>query len=312
MGLATPTAIIVAVGRGASLGILIKDVQALEILNKVKIIVFDKTGTLTKGNFGVVGEVDDEVLKLAASIEQYSEHPIAKAIVTKAKNLKLKIEKATNFRAIEGMGVEGFIDGVKVEVKRPGVSVYKNGELIGLITVEDGIKSGAKEVISKLSSKGITTWMVTGDNKTKAAKIAEEAGIKNILSEVMPADKANKIKELGIGSQVAFVGDGINDAPALATASVGIAMGTGTDIAIESAGITLMNKDFRSILSIFNLSKVTMDIIKQNLFWAFGYNIILIPVAAFGLLNPMIAAGAMAVSSLSVVGNSLRLKTVKI
>jgi len=322
MGLATPTAIIVAVGRGASIGILIKDVQALEILNKIKTIVFDKTGTLTKGNFGVV-EINTnttnnsiitnvQLLQFAASVEQYSEHPIAMAIMTNAKKINAKLFKVTKFKAIEGVGVEGFIDGVKVEVKRPGVSVYKDGELIGSIVVEDEIKSGVKETIDKLSSKGITAWMITGDNKIKAAKIANEAGIKNVLSEVMPADKANKIKELGIGSQVAFVGDGINDAPALATASVGIAMGTGTDIAIESAGITLMNKDFRSILSIFNLSKYTMNIIKQNLFWAFGYNIILIPVAAFGLLNPMIAAGAMAISSLSVVGNSLRLKTVKI
>jgi Cu+-exporting ATPase len=211
--------------------------------------------------------------------------------------------------------VEGIINGDKYFIGKSEsgyISLLRGNSTLATFEISDQLKDNVPEVIHKLSDKNIETWMLTGDNKAKAAKIAEEAGIKNILSEVMPADKANKIKELGIGQRVAFVGDGINDAPALATASVGIAMGTGTDIAIESAGITLMNKDFRSILSIFNLSKDTMNIIKQNLFWAFGYNIILIPVAAFGLLNPMIAAGAMAISSLSVVGNSLRLKTVKI
>lgn len=309
MGLATPTAIIVAVGRGASLGILIKDVQALEILNKIKIIVFDKTGTLTIGDFGVVGEVGEETLKLAASVEQYSEHPIGLAIVKKAKEIKLVLSRVEGFRAIEGVGVEGFIGKTKVEVKRPGVSVYRNEKLIGSITVEDKLKENVSEVIQKLSNRNIATWMITGDNGKTANKIAKEAGIKNVLAEVMPADKANKIKELG---KVAFVGDGINDAPALASASVGIAMGTGTDIAIESAGITLMNKDFRSILSAFDLSRNTMNIIKQNLFWAFGYNIILIPVAALGYLNPMIAAGAMSLSSISVVLNSLRLNRIEI
>lgn len=309
MGLATPTAIIVAVGRGANLGILIKDVQALEILNKIKIIVFDKTGTLTVGDFGVIGEVREETLRLAASVEQYSEHPIAKAIMLNAKKANAKLLKVTKFKAIEGVGVEGYINNIKIEVKRPGVSVYKNGKLIGSITVEDRIKENVPEVIQKLSNKNIETWMITGDNKITANKIAKEAGIKNVLAEVMPADKANKIKELG---QTAFVGDGINDAPALASADVGIAMGAGTDIAIESAGITLMNKDFRSILSVFDLSRNTMNIIKQNLFWAFGYNIILIPVAALGYLNPMIAAGAMSLSSISVILNSLRLNKIKI
>lgn len=312
MGLATPTAIIVAVGKGASLGILIKDVQTLEILNKIKTIVFDKTGTLTIGHPVLVNKIDKSHLQIAASLEQNSEHPIAEAILQKAKSEKVKVKSVNKFKALEGMGVEGVIDGEKYflgKSKFGSVTLLYNDVSLANFEISDQLKNGVPDVIKKLSNRGIESWMITGDNKINAEKIAKEAGIKNILSEVMPADKANKIKELG---KTAFVGDGINDAPALASASVGIAMGTGTDIAIESAGITLMNKDFRSVLSTFELSRATMNIIKQNLFWAFGYNVILIPVAAVGLLNPMIAAGAMAASSISVVGNSLRLNKIKI
>lgn len=319
MGLATPTAIIVAVGRGAKLGILIRDVQALEILNKVKTIVFDKTGTLTKGNFVVVGEVSKNVLELAASIEQYSEHPIGKAIVEKAKSEKgegrfaIKLKDVTKFKSTDGVGVEGYVDGIKIEVKRPNVSVYKNERLIGEIVVADEIKDGVGQVINELDGQGVNSWMITGDNKITAGKVAKIIGIKNVLAGVMPGEKVKKVTELqGNKNLVAFVGDGINDSPSLAKADVGIAMGTGTDIAIESAGITLMNKDFRSILSVFDLSHATIGVIKQNLFWAFGYNIVLIPVAALGYLNPMLAAGAMSLSSISVVLNSLRLNKVKI
>lgn len=306
MGLATPTAIIVAVGRGASLGILIKDVQALEILNKIKIIIFDKTGTLTIGHPILINKVEDKYLQIAASLEAYSSHPLAEAIKYP------KLLKVTKFKNIEGQGIEGVINDIKYFIGRTdknSIELISNKKTLAFFNVSDKIKENVKEVIQKLSNKNIETWMVTGDNQKTAEVIAIEAGIKNILAGVMPADKANKIKEF---ESVAFVGDGINDAPALAQASVGIAMGTGTDVAIESAGITLMNKDFRSVLTTINLSEATMKVIKQNLFWAFGYNIILIPVAAFGYLNPMLAAGAMSISSISVVLNSLRLNKIKI
>lgn len=306
MGLATPTAIMVGVGRGAKLGILVKDVQALEILNKVKTIVFDKTGTLTLGHPVLVNKVEDKYLQIAASLESHSSHPIAEAIKYP------KLLKVTDFKNIEGRGVEGIINGTKYFVgktKKSSIDLVSNGQFLVSFVVEDKLKSGVSETIKSLGEKGITTWMITGDNKTTAEKIAKEARIKNIMAEVMPADKANKVHDLG---DVAFVGDGVNDAPALASADVGIAMGTGTDIAIESAGITLLNKDFKSVLTTFNLSHATMGIIKQNLFFSFAYNTILIPVAILGLLNPMLAAGAMSLSSISVVLNSLRLNKIKV
>jgi Cu+-exporting ATPase len=311
MGLATPTAIMVGVGRGANLGILIKDVQALEILNKVKVVVFDKTGTLTKGRpvlasyAGKTGTYKEN-LQIAASLESLSSHPIAEAIKYN------KLLKVTNFKNIEGKGIEGIIKGTKYflgKTTESSIGLIANGQQLATFLVEDKLKSGVKETIKFLQEKGIITWMITGDNKKTAEKIAGEVGIKNIIAEVMPKDKAEKVKELG---SVAFVGDGVNDAPALATASVGIAMGTGTDVAIESAGITLLNKDFSSVLTAFNLSSATMNVIKQNLFFSFGYNTILIPVAMLGFLNPMLAATAMSLSSISVVLNSLRLNRIRI
>ncbi len=309
MGLATPTAIMVAVGRGAKQGILVKDAESLELLNKIKTIIFDKTGTLTLGKPVLTNSVDRKYLQIAASLESNSEHPIGEAIVAKAKNEKLKSKKVKNFRAIEGKGIEGIVDGTKYYLGRPGISLFEGKKLLAEFEVEDSLKPNVSEVIENLNRRKINVWMVTGDNRLTAEKIAKEAHIKNVLSEVIPGEKSQKVKEF---HSVAFVGDGINDAPALASANVGIAMGTGTDVAIESAGITLLNKNIGSVLSAFNLSKRTMNVIRQNLFWAFGYNIILIPVAALGLLNPMLAAGAMAASSISVVGNSLRLRTVKI
>jgi Cu+-exporting ATPase len=309
MGLATPTAIIVAVGRGASMGILIKDVQALEILNKVKVVVFDKTGTLTVGHPILVNKVPAQYLQIASSLEEHSEHPIGQAIIQEAKNEEIKVKSVKQFKAIEGRGVEGVIGGKKYflgKTKDHSIALITNGRSLATFDISDQLKDGVSDVIQKLSDKGIESWMITGDNKSTAAKIAKEAGIKNVLAEVMPQDKARAILNFK-SNKVAFVGDGINDAPALASASVGIAMGTGTDIAIESAGVTLMNKDFRSVISTFELSRATMNVIKTNLIWAFGYNIILIPVAALGFLNPMIAAGAMSLSSISVVLNSLRL-----
>ena len=319
MGLATPTAIMVGTGKGAGKGILIKDAESLETLHKVKTIIFDKTGTLTKGQMILVNETDNKHLQIAASLEKNSEHPIAQAIVNRAKEKKIKLLEVTKFKALEGLGVEGIINGKRYflgKSKEGGVVLTINHRQLAIFKVSDEMKEGVKEVVAGLTSKGIDVWMITGDNEKVAHEIAKKAGIKNVLAGVLPSQKKDKVKEF---KDVAFVGDGINDAPALAASSVGIAMGTGTDVAIESAGVTLLNRDIRSVLTAFNLSRVTLNVIKQNLFWAFGYNVILIPVAAgvlypfFGLLlNPALAAFAMAASSISVVVNSLRLKTLKI
>lgn len=309
MGLATPTAIMVAVGRGAKSGILVKDAESLELLSKIKTIIFDKTGTLTLGKPVVTNRVDKKYLQIAASLELNSEHPIGEAIVQKAKGEKLRTKNVKNFRAIEGKGVEGTVDGIKYFLGKPGASLIAGKKVLAEFEVEDSLKPNVAEVVDSLRQKKIDVWMVTGDKQKPAEKIAKEAHIKNVLAEVLPAEKSQKVKEF---DSAVFVGDGINDAPALAASSVGIAMGTGTDVAIESSGITLLNKNITSVLSAFNLSKKTMSVIYQNLFWAFGYNIILIPVAALGLLNPMLAAGAMAASSISVVANSLRLNKVRI
>ena len=319
MGLATPTAIMVGTGKGAGKGILIKDAESLETLHKVKTIIFDKTGTLTKGQMILVNETDNKHLQIAASLEKNSEHPIAQAIVNRAKEKKIKLSEVSKFKALEGLGVEGIINGKKYflgKSKEGGVVLTINHQSLAIFKVSDEMKEGVKEVVVGLTSKGIDVWMITGDNEKVAHEIAKKAGIKNVLAGVLPSQKKDKVKEF---KDVAFVGDGINDAPALAASSVGIAMGTGTDVAIESAGVTLLNRDIRSVLTAFNLSRVTLNVIKQNLFWAFGYNVILIPVAAgvlypfFGLLlNPALAAFAMAASSISVVVNSLRLKTLKI
>ncbi len=325
MGLATPTAIMVGTGKGAEKGILIKDASSLEIAHKVTTIIFDKTGTLTKGKPVVTDVSNSNVLSIVASLEQGSEHTLGEAILEYAKSKKVKLQKVTNFKSIAGKGIEGIIAGKKyffgkienksdkikkLESLGKTVMVLMNGtKELGFVAVADTLKDGVKEVIKKLNDKGIETWMVTGDNQRTATAIAKLAGIKNVMAEVMPQDKSDKVKEF---KNVAFVGDGVNDAPALAAADVGIAMGTGTDVAMESAGITLLNKDFNSVLSAISLSKGTMGIIKQNLFWAFGYNVILIPAAALGMLNPMLASFAMAASSISVVLNSLRLNRIKI
>ncbi|KKS18790.1 MAG: Heavy metal translocating P-type ATPase [Candidatus Woesebacteria bacterium GW2011_GWA1_41_7] len=325
MGLATPTAVMVGTGKGAERGILIKDASSLETAHKIKTIIFDKTGTLTQGKPVVTDVTDTKTLSIAGSLEQGSEHSLGEAILNYAKAKKVSFLKVKSFKSITGRGIEGVINGKKyffgkVETKNDEIkSLEEQGKtvmgligdskLLGYIAVADTLKNGVADVITKLNKKGIETWMVTGDNERTAKAIARQAGIKNILSEVLPDEKAAKVREF---KSVAFVGDGVNDAPALAAADIGIAMGTGTDVAIESAGITLLNKDFGSILSAIELSKGTMRIIKQNLFWAFGYNVILIPVAALGLLNPMFAAFAMAASSISVLGNSLRLRGIKI
>ena len=332
MGLATPTAIMVGTGRGAGMGILIKDAASLETANRIRTIVFDKTGTLTTGKPVVTDVLPPSILPTAAALEKGSEHSLAEAIVSYAKDEILS--RVSSFEAVPGQGITGSI-GRKMyffgkplkeypDLENQGKTVMElrsGTKTLGIIAVADTLKPTAVETISLLKKSSITSWMITGDNGRTADAIANQAGIDNVYAGVLPDQKAEKINQLkslydpnhpNRPNIVCFVGDGINDAPALAAADVGIAMGTGTDVAIESAGITLLNKDLRSVVSAIKLSKATLSIIKQNLFWAFGYNVILIPAAMAGLLNPALAAFAMAASSISVVGNSLRLKSIRL
>ncbi|MDO8576779.1 MAG: heavy metal translocating P-type ATPase [Candidatus Daviesbacteria bacterium] len=347
MGLATPTAIMVGTGIGADKGILIKDAESLETAHKINTVIFDKTGTLTYGKPEVTDVFSTPqvkgsrpagfVLQIAASLEKGSEHSLAEAIVKKGEEEGVAFLKVTKFRAIPGHGVEGIIDSKQVvfgnrrlmvkekieidekkieKLEQDGKTVMilgVNGKLAGLIAVADTIKDSAKEAVKALQKMGIEVVMLTGDNQKTALAIAGQVGIKMVLAEVLPGEKEKEVRKLqNEGKRVAFVGDGINDAPALAAADVGIAMGSGTDVAIEAGDITLINKDLSSVASAINLSKKTMRTIRLNLFWAFGYNIILIPVAMAGGLNPIFAAAAMAMSSISVVSNSLLLKKAKI
>ncbi|MEK7659824.1 MAG: heavy metal translocating P-type ATPase, partial [Patescibacteria group bacterium] len=350
LGLATPTAIIVGVGKGARSGILIKDAATLEKLHQVDTIVMDKTGTITKGKPEVVQFTnmsklsDDEVISIAYALERKSEHPLASAVLTYAKTKSISERTVTNFSAIKGKGVRGTIDGkeyvagnttlmtergLSVDQERINVGaslghtpiIIASAEaVLAIAMVADAIKPEAIQAIRALHRMGIRTVMLTGDQKRTAEAIAREVGIDEVVAEVLPDDKLRKIQELQRdGHIVAMAGDGINDAPALARADVGIAMATGTDVAIETAGITLLHGDISKLVASVRLSKLTMRGIKQNLFWAFIYNVVGIPIAAgvlypaFGiLLNPVFAGLAMAFSSVSVVGNSLRLKTKKI
>jgi Cu+-exporting ATPase len=352
LGLATPMSIMVGVGRGAVSGILIKDAAALEALEKVDTLVVDKTGTLTEGKPAVVtieaagGFSETDVLRLAAGVERGSEHPLAAAIVEAATARSIPVVGTEGFRSITGKGVTGRIEGRVIGLgnaallkdlgSTPGaladrsealhrtgqtvVFVSVNGQLAGLLGISDRIKESSKEAIDLLHQDGIKIVMLTGDGKATAEAVARELGLDEVIAEVSPADKAKAIQELqAAGRFVAMAGDGINDAPALAQAQVGIAMGTGTDVAIESAGITLLKGDLRGIARARALSRATMSNIRQNLFLAFVYNALGVPVAAgilyppFGwLLSPMIAAAAMSLSSVSVIGNSLRLRSVKL
>ena len=350
LGLATPTAIIVGVGKGAREGVLIKDAATLEKLHKVNTVVVDKTGTITKGkptlvdiqNLSILK--DDELISVLASLEKKSEHPIAHAIVSYAQEMNIPISDVSNFEGIQGKGLKGSIHGTEYFVgnaklvsdlnvsfdvaklneftsqgKTPVILATKE-KVIGFVMVSDEIKAESIEAVKNLHALGIKVVMLTGDDEKAAKYIASLVGIDDVVAHVLPQDKLAKIQELQVeGRIVAMAGDGVNDAPALAQADVGIAMGTGTDVAIESAGITLLGGDISKLVKAIKLSKLTMRGIKQNLFWAFVYNIVGIPLAAgalypvFGwMLNPVFAGFAMAMSSVSVVSNSLRIKAKKL
>ncbi|MBI2482178.1 MAG: copper-translocating P-type ATPase [Candidatus Vogelbacteria bacterium] len=350
LGLATPTAIIVGVGKGAKEGILIKDAATLEKLHKVNTVVVDKTGTITKGKPTLVdiqnlsGLKNDEIVSILASLERKSEHPIAHAIVNYAEEKNISFADVSNFESIQGKGLKGTINGTEYFVgntklisdlrisfdgsklneftsqgKTPVILATKE-KVLGFVMVADEIKQESKQAVTDLHQLGIKVVMLTGDDEQAAKHIASSVNIDDVVAHVLPQDKLEKIKVLQLqGRVVAMAGDGVNDAPALAQADVGIAMGTGTDVAIESAGITLLGGDISKLVKAIKLSKITMRGIKQNLFWAFVYNIVGIPLAAgilypvFGwLLNPVFAGFAMAMSSVSVVSNSLRIKAKKI
>ncbi len=342
LGLATPTAIMVGSGKGAENGILIKESQSLEIAHKVNAIIFDKTGTLTKGALKVskiyinpnMTFEEKHIIKLSASLASYSEHPVSKAIANYAKENNIDLNKnLSNIKEIPGHGMIAECEhGEKVYfgneklahqqgntldwfdklTPTTGTLVYighHSDGIIGAIEISDEVRETSAEAVKKLTERGIDVYMITGDHKITAEAVGKKLGIRNIIAEVLPEQKASEVKKLqDTGKVVAFVGDGINDAPALAQADLGVAIGSGTDVAVETGNIVLMTGDPLKVVNAIDLSKITFRTIKQNLFWAFFYNIAAIPLAALGFLNPMIAAGAMSFSSVSVVLNSLRIR----
>ncbi len=341
LGLATPTAVTVGTGKGAELGVLFRDAESLELMGRVTVVAFDKTGTITKGAPAVVGYApaegvtEEELATYAAAVERLSEHPLAAAVVAGAKGRGLEPRPARDFDAVAGRGVTGTVgdervfvgsvrflsengvslDGLEgrlAEMEGRGITAVaaaRDGKLLGLIGVADRVKDDARETISALAALGVRAVMLTGDNEATAAAIAEEVGIAEVRARLLPGDKLDVLKELrGEDEVVAMVGDGINDAPALAAADVGVAIGTGTDIALEAADVALMSGELAGVARAYRLSRKTLRNIKQNLFFAFFYNSAAIPLAALGFLNPMIAAAAMAMSSVSVVTNALRLR----
>jgi Cu+-exporting ATPase len=345
LGVATPAALMVGVGKGAEAGILIRGAEILERIQGLRTVVFDKTGTLTRGQPNVTdvvpfaGHAEQEVLRIAASAEAGSEHPLGEAIVLGARHRDIALGKVEGFEAVAGHGIKGRLDGAAVMLGnrkllasagidtsaaetamtrlesegKTAMLVAVNGTLAGVIAVADTLKPEAREAIAALKREGVEVVMLTGDNRRTAEAIGRELGISRVIAEVLPSDKARIIRELGQdGRGVAMVGDGVNDAPALATAEIGIAIGSGSDVAKETGGIILVRDDVRDVVAAIRLSRATMRKIKQNLFWAFIYNTLGIPVAALGFLNPIIAAAAMALSSLSVIVNSALLKRMRL
>ncbi|MDD2913028.1 MAG: heavy metal translocating P-type ATPase [Candidatus Pacebacteria bacterium] len=350
LGLATPTALTVGIGRGAKQGILFRRGEAIELMGKTKVIVLDKTGTLTKGQPDVTDIIEingnniSDILQIASSVENNSEHPLARAIVKKAKEKNIELLRTENFKAVFGKGVEALVNGRRILVGRrmllqennisfssieeiaskleeqgkTAMFVADDKKVLGIIAVADTLKKETKEAIKELHNMGYKLVMLTGDNKKTASAISKEIGIDEVIAEVLPSEKVDVIKKLQEEGKVkvAMVGDGINDAPALTQADVGIAIGTGTDIAIEAGEITLVGGELNALINSIKLSRMTFKTIRQNLFWAYVYNAIAIPIAAFGILatmiGPIIAAGAMAFSSFSVVLNSLRLRKTKL